>query len=107
MNTINILRKLIVNATTKGQQQAAADVDSEDAAAKFRKIRLANPKIRAAVTEQPGAVDLLLCTGFELHHHDDSDESMLVYPPPASRSDTPPAWLPAALEQMEQYVQSQ
>jgi len=105
VNTIHILRKLIVNATTKGQQQQQpAAADSEDAAAaKFRKIRLANPKIRAAVTEQPGAVDLLLCTGFELH--DDSDESVLVYP--ASRSDAPPTWLPAALEQMEKYVQSQ
>lgn len=106
VNSLTILRKLILNATTKGQ-----DNDDEETAAKFRKIRLHNPKIQAAVTRMPGAVDLLLAVGFQLHQDDttstDTDEhcdgrveSVLLYPP----GDRGPSWLPAALQQMERYV---
>ena len=113
INSITILRKLIINATTKGQSS------NDD---KFRKIRfMTNPKIRSAVTDIPGAIDLLLSIGFQIHEdhdsiiimddndHDDTtmtnqnnstNESVLLYPPA-----TPgPAWLPTALQLMEQYI---
>ena len=99
INSIATMRKLIVNATTKGQQLV-----SDEEASKYRKIRITtNAKIRAAVTDMPGAMDLLLAVGFILHEEGDSEkEAVLIYPPA-----TPgPSWLPAALRQMERYVQS-
>jgi len=98
VNSITTMRKLIVNATTKGQA-----TNTEDAA-KFRKIRLSNPKIVVAVTEVSGAVDLLLSTGFELHHDGATDETILLYPPVDAAA--LPSWLPTALNQMEQYAKS-
>jgi PUB domain len=95
VQSIAILRKLIVNATTKGQ-----NTQDQDEATKFRKIRLANPKIRAAVTDMAGALDVLLSVGFQLHS--ENDESILVYPP----GHAGPAWLSTALQQMDQYAQS-
>lgn len=108
VQTIDILSKLIVNATTKGQE--LGDVE---AAAKYRKIRLTNAKIRTTIADRPGAVDLLLAVGFELHFDDDdcdtndamrveeAAETILVFPP----GSTGPLWLPAALQQMNQYIQ--
>ena len=93
-SSLAILRKLMVNATTKGQ---GAD---EEQAAKFRKVRLANAKIKAAVVEVEGALDLLMSVGFQLT--EDGDESVLVYPAETAA----PSWLPAALRRMEQYEQS-
>jgi hypothetical protein len=107
ITSIGILCKLIVNATTKGQ--STNEVDE-----KYRKVRfMTNPKIRAAVTDVPGAIDVLLSVGFQIHEErvipndgntdDTNTESVLVYPPA-----TPgPSWLPSALRQMEQYMQQQ
>lgn len=93
VSSIAILRKLIVNATTKGQES------SEDAP-KFRKVRLANPKIRAAVVDVTGAIDVMLSVGFLLH--EENGESVLIYPADTNG----PEWLETALEQLEKYEKS-
>ena len=78
---------------------------------------MTNPKIRASVTDIPGAIDLLLSIGFQIHedivelgngddpnsNHSSHTESVLLYPP----STPGPIWLPIALQQMEQYTQQQ
>jgi hypothetical protein len=112
---VSILSKLIVNATTKGQ-----DVHHEETAAKFRKVRLANPKIKAAVVDVSGALDLMMAVGFQLmtmeedynnnninnnnstnkgggdDDDDDGKESCLVFPP----SYDIPDWLELVLQRM-------
>lgn len=92
---LKIARTLIVNATTKGQQQQFA-ATGEDA--KFRKVRLANKKIKKAIVDVPGNIQLMMSVGFQLIQEDSSDESLLVFPP----FDNGPAWLPTALRKMEQ-----
>lgn len=42
------------------------NVVKEPENAKFRKIRMGNPKIKEAITDVAGGVELLECTGFEL-----------------------------------------
>jgi hypothetical protein len=95
VNSFAILRKLCVNATTKGQ-----NTTDEAASAKFRRVRLGNAKIKAVVVDVEGALDLMLCVGFQLA--EEEGESLLVFPP----GDKGPAWLPTALKQMEQYEKS-
>jgi hypothetical protein len=91
--SIGIMHTLIVNATTKGQ-------DTTDDAAKFRKVRLSNAKIKAAITEIHGALDVMLSVGFQLM--EDDGESFLVYPP----AEPGPDWLPDALDQMKRFEKS-
>jgi hypothetical protein len=87
-SSLTIMKKLLTNAATKGQ------TPGEDAA-KFRKVRLANAKIRAAIVDVEGAIELMLACGFSLEEQD--GESVLIYP-----ADFPgPDWLPVALKQME------
>jgi hypothetical protein len=95
--TFGICRKLVANATspTKGQQP-----QDEETASKFRRVRLANAKIKQAIVQVPGAVELLLAFGFELVEQD--GESLLVYPQGYSG----PEWLAVAMEQMERYEHS-
>ena len=93
VTSFGIMRKLIANATTKGQ------VEGEDSA-KFRKVRLSNAKIRASITDVVGALDIMMSFGFLLA--EDDGESYLAYPP----GDKGPAWLPRALQQMQDYEQS-
>jgi hypothetical protein len=93
--SVGIMRKLIVNATTKGQNH-----DDEVLAAKFRRVRLANAKIKAAIVDVEGALDVMLSAGFQLVEED--GESVLIFPPGANIED----WLPAALKQMELYENS-
>ena len=95
ISSFGILRKLLTNATTKGQNS-----EDEVASAKFRRVRLGNAKIKAAVVDIEGAVDMMLCAGFQLVEED--GESVLVYPP----GDKGPEWLPGALKQMESYEKS-
>lgn len=91
-NCATILKKLIVNATTKGQKNDT-EQDTE-AAKKFRKVRLANAKIKSSVVDVPGAIDILMSVGFTLQEQD--GESCLIYP-----AYTPgPAWLPTALDHL-------
>lgn len=93
VSSMSILQKLVSNATTKGQAPG-------EAAAKFRRVRLANPKISQAIVETEGALDLLMSTGFELK--EEEGESVLVFP-----ADTAgPEWLPSALAMMQQYATS-
>lgn len=87
-STFGILRKLLTNATTK----------QED---KFKRVRLANAKIRAAITDVHGALDIMMACGFILTEQD--GESMLIYP---ATEGTGPVWLPRALQQMQQYESS-
>ena len=91
--SIGIMHTLIVNATTKGQ-------DTADDAAKFRKVRLSNAKIKAAITEVHGALDIMLSVGFQLI--EEGGESFLVYPP----AEPLPDWLPDALDQMKRFEKS-
>lgn len=89
------MRKLIINATTKGQQ---GDVES----AKFRKVRLSNAKIRNLICEMYGAIELLISVGFHLAEDLDKSserETFLVYP----EGNSGPTWLGKALKMMEQY----
>eukprot|EP00934_Nitzschia_sp_Nitz4_P006243 Nitzschia sp. Nitz4//scaffold296_size27349//12739//14254//NITZ4_008199-RA/size27349-snap-gene-0.40-mRNA-1//1//CDS//3329546270//6233//frame0 len=87
--TCNIMRKLLLNATTKGQA-------ASDDAAKFRKVRLQNAKIKAALVDVPGAMDVMLCADFQLVEQD--GESMLIFPV----NHTGPKWLPTALTLLDQ-----
>jgi len=89
--SLTIIRKLILNATTKGQQ------GEDELSSKFRKVRLSNPKIKATITDINGAIELMIATGFELHELD--KETHLVYPP----QNNGPSWIPAALRRMEHY----
>jgi hypothetical protein len=87
-SSLTIMTKLLTNATTKGQ------TPGEDAV-KFRKVRLANAKIKAAIVDVEGAIELMLACGFSLEEQE--GESVLIYP-----ADFPgPDWLPVALKQME------
>jgi len=90
-HSLGIMRKLIINATTKGQQ------GEEELSSKYRKVRLSNPKIKAAITDMGGAIEVMMATGFELHELD--EETCLVYPP----CNNGPSWIPKALRRMEQY----
>lgn len=88
---LKISKKLVVNATTKGQQ-------SGEAGEKFRRVRLANPKIKAAIVDVPGNLPLLLAVGFQLLPDDaNPDESLLVFPPGFAG----PKWLASALQAMD------
>ena len=87
-NSCGIMKKLLVNATTKGQ------TPNEDAA-KFRKVRLANAKIKAALVDVEGAMDLMLLAGFALEEQE--GESVLVFPADYAGPD----WLPNALSQLD------
>jgi hypothetical protein len=93
-SSISTLHKLVLNATTKGQQSSDKD------AGKFRRVRLANPKIAACVVDPPGAIDVLLACGFVLMEDESTQESVLVYPLVGEDESLPP-WLPAALERMQ------
>ena len=95
VSSFSILRKLLVNATTKGQK------NEDDDAAKFRRVRLSNAKIKAAVVDTEGCLDILLSAGFRLCAEEDG-ESVLVFPP----GDNGPDWLPSALQQLERYEKS-
>lgn len=86
-----IMRKIIINATTKGQQ------GEEELSSKFRKVRLSNPKIKVAITDMVGGIEVMMATGFQLHELD--GETHLVYP----SSNNEPSWIPRALRRMEQY----
>jgi len=88
-NSLTIMGKLIVNATTKGQQPG------EDGA-KFRKVRLANAKIKAAIVDVSGAIDVMLAVGFSLEETEEG-ESCLLFPSDYAG----PEWLPAALKKLE------
>ncbi|CAJ1968187.1 unnamed protein product [Cylindrotheca closterium] len=88
-SSLNIMKKLLINATTKGQKPG------EDSA-KFRKVRLANPKIKAALVDVEGAVELMMVCGFTLQEQE--GESVLLYPADTSGPD----WLSAALKQLDQ-----
>jgi hypothetical protein len=88
-NSLTIVRKLIVNATTKGQQPG-------EEGAKFRKVRLANAKIKESIVDVSGAIDLLLAVGFSLEETDDG-ESCLLFPSDYAG----PEWLTAALKRLE------
>lgn len=94
--SFGICRKLVANATspTKGQNS------QDETASKFRRVRLANPKIKQAIVDVQGAVEIMMTFGFELVEQD--GESLLVYPQGYSG----PEWLAAALGQMEQYENS-
>ena len=94
---LKIARTLILNATTKGQQRT-----EEEEAAKFRKVRLDNPKIKQAIVEVPGNIQLLLSVGFQLVECENHNESLLVFPPQY----TGPVWLPTALRRMEHQEQA-
>jgi PUB domain len=100
VSSFTILRKLIVNATTKGQIN---DTNTNaDEAEKFRKVRLSNFKIKAAIVELEGALDIMMSVGFELAEMPDG-ESYLVYPESHVVGQD---WLPTALDRLEQYEKS-
>jgi len=96
-NGLKIARTLITNATTKGQNP----IDAEGSA-KFRKVRLENAKIKKAIVDVPGNIQLMLSVGFQLVECDENNESLLMFPP----SYEGPVWLPTAIRKMEQQEKS-
>ncbi|EEC47490.1 predicted protein [Phaeodactylum tricornutum CCAP 1055/1] len=93
VNSFGILRKLMINATTKGQQEG-------EESAKFLRVRLGNPKIKATVLDVEGALDLMRTVGFEWL--EEGGDSFLVFP----KGCQGPLWLPSALRKMERYESS-
>jgi PUB domain len=93
VKSFGIMRTLVKNATTKGQNTE----NGEDAASKFRRVRLGNAKIKAAILDVTGALELMMLFGFQLSEED--GESVLVFP----YGDTGPDFLPAAMRQLERY----
>ena len=93
LKSTKIMRTLITNAITKGQQ------GDDETSAKFRRVRLSNPKIKEAITDVNGALELMMCVGFVLSENDDDGETYLVYPP----GDTGPEWLKSGIARMEGY----
>jgi len=93
---ITTMKKLVVNATTKGQ------TGPEEASAKFRRVRLSNPKIKAAITDIHGALDLMMSVGFVLSENEEDGETYLVFPP----GSTGPSWLHRALKKMEKFTEA-
>ena len=96
LRSIKIMRTLITNATTKGQQGV------DDTSSKFRRVRLANQKIKEAVTDMDGGLELMMCVGFVLSENDEDGETYLVYPPGC----TGPDWLETGMARMEAYEKS-
>jgi hypothetical protein len=93
LNSSSIMRKLINNAITKGQQ------GDEEASSKFRRVRLSNPKIKEAITDVQGALELMLCVGFVLSENIEDSETYLVYPPGEKGA----SWLGDAMAVMQSY----
>lgn len=91
----NVLRKLILNATTKGQ-----DMSDDEVSSKFRRVRLGNAKIKEVIVDIIGALDLMLSFGFRLV--DDDGDSVLSFP----AGDCGPVWLSHGLAIMETYAKS-
>jgi hypothetical protein len=87
------MRTLINNAITKGQQ------GDEETSSKFRRVRLSNQKIKEAIADVQGALELMLCVGFVLSENDGDGETYLVYPPGEKGA----SWITDALEAMASY----
>ena len=103
VRAFGIMRTLVKNATTKGQQTSSTVDDNDDqggSSAKFRRVRLNNAKIKAAIVDLQGALEVMMSFGFQLTEED--GESYLVFP----LGSTGPPFLPAALRQMERYEKS-
>ncbi|XP_047332587.1 plant UBX domain-containing protein 2 [Impatiens glandulifera] len=99
-----------------------SNIVKEPENSKFRRIRLGNPKIKEAICEAAGGVDLLECVGFELKEEDgemwavmdvlSQDKLVLVQkavsllePPPPKASPPPPAKeLPVVPEKIDRQV---
>mmetsp|Transcript_14600 Transcript_14600/g.31775 ORF Transcript_14600/g.31775 Transcript_14600/m.31775 type:complete len:480 (+) Transcript_14600:27-1466(+) len=93
LKSLSIMRKLINNAITKGQQ------GNDETSSKFRRVRLSNPKIKEAIIDIPGALELMMSAGFVLSENDDDGETYLVFPPGEKGA----SWLGGALAMMESY----
>ena len=93
LKSMTIMRKIIFNATTKGQQR------NDEESSKYRQVRLSNPKVASAITNMPGALDLMMLVGFELSENEGDGETYLVF----SLGKRGPEWLNGALSKMEAY----
>ena len=93
LSSLKVMRTLISNAITKGQQ------GDEETSSKFRRVRLSNQKIKEAIADVQGALELMLCVGFVLSENDIDGETYLVYPPGEKGA----SWLTDALESMASY----
>ena len=98
IKSLTIIKKLIINATTKGQVNSSNDPES---AAKFRRVRLSNPKIKETITDRNGAIDVMMACGFVLSDNEIDGETYLTYP----LATTGPPWLQRALAKIESYCQ--
>jgi hypothetical protein len=93
LSSLKVMRTLINNAITKGQQ------GDEETSSKFRRVRLSNQKIKEAIADVQGALELMLCVGFVLSENDGDGETYLVYPPGEKGA----SWITDALEAMASY----
>jgi hypothetical protein len=69
--SVSLLRKILQNLLKAG------DTPDENGA-KFRRIKLANPKIQEAVVHTDGAMELLVAVGFGIDG--ETEEAYLVFP---------------------------
>jgi len=93
LKSLGIMRKLIKNAVTKGQ------TGDDATSSKFRRVRLSNPKIKEAITDQSGALELMFSVGFVISENEEDGETYLVFPP----GDKGSSWVDSALSAMESY----
>lgn len=94
IKSLGIMRKLINNAVTKGQE------GDEDTSSKFRRVRLSNPKINESISAKAGAVELMILFGFQLSESD--GETYLAFPSGYNG----PVWTASALVKMQTYENS-
>jgi len=94
VKSLGIMRKLINNAVTKGQE------GDDDTSSKFRRVRLSNPKINEAISAKSGAVELMILFGFQLSESD--GETYLAFPSGYNG----PEWTNSALAKMQTYENS-
>ncbi len=93
LKSLSTMRTLIKNATTKGQQ------GNDEASSKYRRVRLSNTKIKDAITDMQGALELMMSVGFVLSENDEDGETYLVYPP----GEKEVCWLVSAVEMIDSY----
>jgi len=90
--SLRILRKLILNATTDGQK---------DDKKRMVRISNANKHIQATIHDTNGALEIMMSVGFMIIDNEEDSETYLALPP----GDTGPAWMPKALDRLDQFEQ--
>ena len=94
MKALKVIDKLVVNATTKGQDSA------DEESVKYRCIRAFNPSLKQ-YTELNGVLDVLVSLGFEQSPKEDESGAEILYLE-FPMDFTGPIWMEEALRQMKE-----